>query len=248
MWLHSRLRLFIILNGLLMSKSVRVMFPLKEPHYVALNKTLILEAQFFTDPGETISFKTWACKNSQGEVRLVTNGKATNSRTSVENQEKRLIIRPVTERDYGTYTFTVTNQGGLQTSDSVRVIESEKSPNASLALNCSVQREGALWDKPQYSWQVDGGEVKETAKLSEDGSTLYLSEKLNQNYTCVVESGQGTSRVQIKGPDQETQKQPSDNSSSKVTLITFVVLEAIVIVILLIYLIWLKNKKKEGVV
>lgn len=115
--------IFSYVLGLLRIKSITVNFPLKDPHFIALNRTLILEAQVNKASSELVTFLTWDCQNSQGDVRLITNGKTINSRTSVENQGTRLIVKDVTELDLGTYTFTVTDKNGLQNSASVKVLK-----------------------------------------------------------------------------------------------------------------------------
>ncbi|KAL7836058.1 hypothetical protein SRHO_G00284050 [Serrasalmus rhombeus] len=185
--------------------SLSVRFLHKKPIYVALGRTLVVEAQFELQPGETVRLVFWDRK-SDSEVRLVTDGRPTDKRISVDKDGARLKLTGVTESDYGSYIITVTDQNGDQTPASVEVRKVQTPPVASFSLECTVVTEGEQWDKPVFSWWVDGQEItNNTGDLSADGSKLHLSadgSKLHlsgfqaNNYTCVINSSQGTSVVQ----------------------------------------------------
>lgn len=65
-------------------------------------------------------------------------------------------------------------------------------------MQCNVQIVGAQWDHTAFSWQVDGVNVtNQTGEISADGSTLFLTD-LGQSYTCITDSSQGTSRVDVQ--------------------------------------------------
>lgn len=71
-------------------------------------------------------------------------------------------------------------------------------PKASLSMQCSVLGMEAQWDRTVFSWEVDGVNVtNRTGAISEDGSTLLLT-NLSQRYTCITDSSQGTSRVDVR--------------------------------------------------
>lgn len=84
------------------------------PLYIAPGRTLVLEAQFQLNSGETILLQTWERKNTQGEVR-VAEGMRTNSKnTFVEKNGTLLRIKEVQDGDYGSYKITVTDTSGQQ--------------------------------------------------------------------------------------------------------------------------------------
>lgn len=65
-------------------------------------------------------------------------------------------------------------------------------------MQCSILSVGAQWDRPVFSWQVDEVNItNQTGAVSEDGSTLLLT-NLSQRYTCITDSSQGTSRVDVR--------------------------------------------------
>ncbi|XP_017541158.1 uncharacterized protein LOC108413247 [Pygocentrus nattereri] len=166
---------------------------LHKPIYVALGRTLVVEAQFKLQPGETVRLVFWDRKRDS-EVRLVTDGKPTDKRISVDKDGARLKLTGVTESDYGSYIITVTDQNGDQTFASVEV---RKVQTPFFSLECTLVTEGEQWDKPVFSWWVDGQEItNNTGDLSADGSKLHLSGIQANNYTCVINSSQGTSVVQ----------------------------------------------------
>lgn len=98
------------------SLSISVQFANSEPLYIALGRTLVLEAQFQLGSGERIILRTWERKAGNDEVRVADNDKTNDRRTSVEKNGALLRIVEVTESDYGIYKITVTDAGGKQTS------------------------------------------------------------------------------------------------------------------------------------
>ncbi|TSK20167.1 hypothetical protein Baya_1715 [Bagarius yarrelli] len=177
------------------SESITVKFLNREPLYVEPGRTLVLEAEFQLQPNEQIMFSTWERENSDGEVRLARNNKANNDRTFVEKDGALLRIKGVIKSDYGLYKVIVTATDGIQVTDYRSVIEITNPSTPSLAMKCSVPTQGAQWDSPRFSWQVDGVSVtNETAEL--DGSLLRLI-NLGRNYTCVTDSSQGTGKVEV---------------------------------------------------
>lgn len=221
--------------GLHMSVSISVTFPNKEPLNIALGRTLVLEAQYQLQQGDKIILRTWERKNSDGEVRVADGDEAHNNRTFVEKNGALLRINGVTDSDYGLYKFTVTVASGDQVSDSRNVLKITNPPKASLSMKCSTPSVGAQWDSPVFSWQVDGVSItNQTGEISADGSTLLLR-NLGQNYTCVTDSSQGMSKVQVssKAPDQQPDPEPdaSLNGCYSVVWVVFAVLEFIIIII-----------------
>ncbi|KAI5611969.1 vascular endothelial growth factor receptor 1 [Silurus asotus] len=181
-----------------LSVSVIVKFPNKKPLYVALNKTLVLEADFQLQESEKVLLQTWERKNGDGEIRVAESGRGNNKRISVEKNGALLKITGVTESDYGVYRFTVTVNNGYQVSDSRKVLKIINPPNASLYMQCSIPSVDAQWDKPAFLWQVNGITIaNRNEEISADGSTLHLT-NLDQNYTCITESSQGTSKVEVR--------------------------------------------------
>lgn len=109
-----------------MSVSITVKFPNKEPLYIALDRTLVLEAEFQLQQGERIILRTWERKNSGGEVRVAKSDTTNNNRTFVEKNGALLRINGVIDSDYGTYKVTVTAANGDQMSDSRQVLKMSK--------------------------------------------------------------------------------------------------------------------------
>lgn len=108
------------------SLSISVTFPNKQPLYIALGRTLVLEAEFQLQQGESIILRTWELKNSQGEVRVAEGDRTTNKRTAVLKNGALLRINEVQDSDYGTYKVTVTAANGFQVSDSRQVLQISK--------------------------------------------------------------------------------------------------------------------------
>ncbi|KAI4890763.1 hypothetical protein NFI96_014116, partial [Prochilodus magdalenae] len=175
-----------------------VRFLNKGPINVGLNNVLVLDAKFELRPGEYIRLVTWDRKVDSTENRLVTNDEPTDkARISVENGRARLRLINVRGSDQGLYVITVTDGNGDQTSASLFVQVVQRPPKAKLSLDCSMVMEGAQWDIPVFSWWVDGVQVdNRTANHSADGSKLHLSGSLANNYTCIITSSLGTTRVQ----------------------------------------------------
>ncbi|KAF5909866.1 uncharacterized protein DAT39_000471, partial [Clarias magur] len=226
----------IVLEYLHLSLSVTVTFPNKEPLFIALDKTLVLEAQFHLQPVERILLRTWELKNAEGEIRVAEDLKGNNNRTSVEKNGALLRIKQFRDSDYGIYKITVTTHNGDQVSDSREVIKITNPPSPSLVMQCSIQRVGTQWDSPVFSWQVDGASVtNESGLLSTDGSAL-LVKSLSGNYTCITESSQGRSEVSVyvQEPALRPTPKPDTNGSdcSHTGLIVVVVLQTIIICVL----------------
>ncbi|XP_053084020.1 uncharacterized protein LOC113532664 isoform X3 [Pangasianodon hypophthalmus] len=214
------------LKDLHMATSITVKFPNKEPLYIALGRTLVLEAQFQLQEGERVILQTWERKNSDGEVRVAEGGRSKQNRTFVEKNGALLRINGVKDSDYGIYKVTFTAASGDQVSDSRQVLKITNPPKAYLSMQCSIPRKGAQWDSPVFSWQVDGVDMtNQTGEISVDGSTLLLK-NLSRSYTCTTDSSQGTSKVAVhlKEPD------PSPNSCSCTGWIVAVVLLIIIVI------------------
>ncbi|XP_046733474.1 uncharacterized protein LOC124403770 isoform X2 [Silurus meridionalis] len=217
---------FVALKELHLSVSVIVKFPNKKPLYVALNKTLVLEADFQLQQSEKVLLQTWERKNRDGEIRVAESGRGNNERISVEKNGALLKITGVTESDYGVYKFTVTVNNGDQVSDSREVLKIINPPNASLYMQCSIPSVDAQWDKPAFLWQVNGITIaNRNEEISADGSMLHLM-KLDQNYTCITDSSQGTSKVEVRINEQQC---PTCHVS---TVVVFAVFEFIIICLL----------------
>ncbi|XP_072548563.1 uncharacterized protein [Salminus brasiliensis] len=210
---------------------ISVSFPYKQPVYVAPDRILILQAQLTLGPGESVRLLTWDLRRGGGEKRL-----ATVNYPDVKNIQYK--INNVTTDQTGTYVLTITDGSGEQKPALVDVRISQKPPQASLSMQCIVVPERPLWDSPVFSWWVNGNEVtNQTANLSADGSTLYLTSSLGSNYTCAFDSSQGSSSVQsVRDPKPDT-----SSCSNAGTIIA--VIEAIVIVGLLLKLCWPRIKK-----
>ncbi|XP_035382497.1 uncharacterized protein si:dkeyp-97a10.2 isoform X2 [Electrophorus electricus] len=240
LWQHYLVIVWIIAERPLILSCVSVRFPSREPVYVALGRTLVLKAQFEVQPAEKIRLVTWDHKRGSQEVRLVTNNSPHNNRVTVEMDRQQLRLTGVQNSDYGHYTVMVTDDKGNQISASVEVLNVHSPPVASLSLQCTLQTKGAQWDVPSYTWWMDGVEVTNlTANLSADHSTFYLQESLAQNYTCIVNSNQGTSRV-------ECLKVAPDPDHKNWGLIAAVIIETVVIVCFIGYhcMEYLRRRKK----
>uniref|UniRef100_A0A3B1IZF6 Ig-like domain-containing protein n=1 Tax=Astyanax mexicanus TaxID=7994 RepID=A0A3B1IZF6_ASTMX len=191
---HSRLPrlLWLLLYGsemLWTCLGMSVNLPYKSPIYVSYGRKLALQAQVTKSPAEILLLVTWDVRNGEGEFRLDTN-------KSPDPDNVHLQIAKV-ER-YGSYIVTVTDSHGDQTYASVEVRKSTNPPKASVSMLCSIIPEGPMWDSPVFSWWVNGIKVtNQTAHLSSDGSRIHLVNTLANNYTCVVDSSQGSSTVQI---------------------------------------------------
>ncbi|XP_076868571.1 uncharacterized protein LOC143519236 [Brachyhypopomus gauderio] len=234
-WHRFLFLLWITAERPLILPGLSVKFPCRESVNVALGRTLVLKAQFDIDPTEEIRLVTWDRKSGSQEVRLATNAATRDPRVSVKMNHQQLQITGVQDSDYGTYTVTVTNDKGTQRSDSVNV-ENVQTPKASLSLTCTVQRQETCWDIPTFTWLLDGIKATNgTVDMSEDGSTIYLQRTLAHNYTCIVDSNQGTSVVegiQVPEPGPTPEPCPGPNHAG---LIAAVVIEALVIVIFIGY-------------
>lgn len=191
---HSRLPrlLWLLLYGseiLWTCWGISVSFPYKSPIYVFPDRMLVLQAQVTKSPAEILRLVTWDLKNGEGEFRIVTD-------KSPNPDNVRYQIDKVNR--YGVYIVTVTDSFGDQTYASVEVRKSTKPPKASVSMQCGIAPEGTMWDSPVFSWWVNGVKVtNQTAHLSSEGSTFHLLDTLDNNYTCVIDSSQGTSRVEI---------------------------------------------------
>lgn len=106
-----------------LSLSISVTFPNKQPLFIALGRTLVLEAQFQLQPDERILLRTWELKNDAGEVRVAEDLTGNNNRTTVEKNGALLRIREFKDGDFGIYKITVTTLTGDQVSDSREVIK-----------------------------------------------------------------------------------------------------------------------------
>ncbi|KAL6462131.1 hypothetical protein MHYP_G00285530 [Metynnis hypsauchen] len=226
-------------------RSLSVKFPYEKPIYVALGRTLVVEAQFELQPGENVRLVMWDRKRDS-EVRLVTDGRTTDKRISVEKNGALLKLTGVKESDYGFYVITVTDDNGDQIVTNVEVRKAQTPPVASFSLDCAVVTEGEQWDKPVFSWWVDGQEINNnTGNLSADGSKLRLQNIQANNYTCVIDSSQGTSVVQhIRAPDPTPTPTPEPSSSSPCTG-RVVVLSAIA-AILIGFCIWAARHERPN--
>ncbi|KAM9436153.1 uncharacterized protein Hap1MRO34_000681 isoform 1-T2 [Clarias gariepinus] len=226
----------IVLKDLHLSLSISVTFPNKEPLFIALGRTLVLEAQFQLQPSENILLRTWELKNDAGEVRVAEDLTGNNNRTTVEKNGALLRIREFKDVDFGIYKITVTTYNGDQVSDSREVIKISSPPRVYLSMQCNIQSVGTQWDSPVYSWQVDGVGVSNATMVSTDGSAL-LVKNLSGSYTCITESSQGRSEatVAVQGSDK----------SSHTGLIVVIVLEAIIIFVLTGLCCYMRRKSKS---
>lgn len=230
LWLTAWL---VTIVGLHLSMSISVTFPNKEPLNVALGKTLVLEAQVQLQPGESILLRTWELKNSEREVRVADTDGAIDNRTFVEKNGALLRINGVTDSDYGLYKLTITIRSGVQVSDSRNVQKIKNPPKAILSMKCSTLSEGAQWDSPVYSWQVDGVNLtNQTGEISTDGSTLLL-ENLSQSYTCITDSSQGLSKAKVSSKAPEPGPDPIPNGCYGVVWVVLTVIEFIIIAVLI---------------
>ncbi|XP_049323673.1 uncharacterized protein LOC111197455 isoform X2 [Astyanax mexicanus] len=230
---HSRLPrlLWLLLYGsemLWTCWGISVNLPYKSPIYVSYGRKLALQAQVTKSPAETLLLVTWDVRNGEGEFRLDTN-------KSPDPDNVHLQVAKV-ER-YGSYIVTVTDRLGDQTSASVEVRKSTNPPKASVSMQCSIIPEGPMWDSPVFSWWVNGNKVtNQTSHLSSDGSRIHLVNTLDNNYTCVVDSSQGSSTVQIN-----TVTEPC---SSRSGLIAVAVIEGILLAIVLVIVLFRTRMKK----
>ncbi|XP_049323676.1 uncharacterized protein LOC111197455 isoform X3 [Astyanax mexicanus] len=228
---HSRLPrlLWLLLYGsemLWTCWGISVNLPYKSPIYVSYGRKLALQAQVTKSPAETLLLVTWDVRNGEGEFRLDTN-------KSPDPDNVHLQVAKV-ER-YGSYIVTVTDRLGDQTSASVEVRKSTNPPKASVSMQCSIIPEGPMWDSPVFSWWVNGNKVtNQTSHLSSDGSRIHLVNTLDNNYTCVVDSSQGSSTVQIN----------TEPCSSRSGLIAVAVIEGILLAIVLVIVLFRTRMKK----
>ncbi|KAL2084050.1 hypothetical protein ACEWY4_019568 [Coilia grayii] len=178
------------------------------PLYVALGRTLVLEATIDKTPGVDILLMTWERKNRIGSMRLAEYpGDVIHRRVSLGKGGVEIRLRDVEESDYGNYTFAVTDAKGTQKQDVAVVLRADKPPEASVVLLCDASRDRAQWDSSVVTWLVDGVEVtNQTAHTSEGGSRLHLQELKGRNYTCISNSSLGTSVAHfiIPGCPKET--------------------------------------------
>ncbi|XP_067305602.1 leucine-rich repeats and immunoglobulin-like domains protein 1 isoform X2 [Pseudorasbora parva] len=187
--------------------AISVHFKTGRPLYVALGRTLVLEATFKKNPDDVIDMVTWDRRSGKDNIRL---SGAHGSRISLENDDALLRITDVAEGDFGIYKVTVTDSNGYQQHDSLEVRKIEKPPKASIArvLECVVDKHDMTqWDSPQFSWLVDGVPVNNQTALLGGGSRLDISEVKGVNYTCVTESSLGTHTTHYEAP-KESESRP----------------------------------------
>ncbi|XP_027009629.1 uncharacterized protein LOC113647200 isoform X2 [Tachysurus fulvidraco] len=229
------------LGILRMCVGIAIEFPNKDPLYVALGRTLVLEAQFQLKQNERISLRTWEHKNSEGEVRVADGDKTYNNRTSVEKNGALLRIKGVVKNDIGLYKVTVTTSNGDQVSAARQVLEITNPPKASLSMQCSVSTEGAQWDSPSFLWIVDGVSITNKNETSEDGSVL-RSKTLGQNYTCITDSSHGTSQAELYREPSAQTALDSCQRGSCTALIICLVIETIILVLMIGYWVYMSKK------
>lgn len=97
-------------------------FPSREPLYIELGRTLVLEAELRLQPNEKIILRTWERINKQGEVRVAEGDNTNNHRIFVERNGASLRIEDFQDGDYGSYKITVTASDGSQTSAERQVL------------------------------------------------------------------------------------------------------------------------------
>lgn len=87
-----------------------------EQLHVALDKTLLLEADFQKNEDDKIDMVTWERERGSENMRI-----SQNDRISLEKDDSLLRIKRVRAEDFGTYKVTVTDSNGQQEHDSIQV-------------------------------------------------------------------------------------------------------------------------------
>ncbi|XP_052000713.1 uncharacterized protein LOC127656429 [Xyrauchen texanus] len=172
---------------------ISVHFKTGRPLYVALGKTLVLEAIFQKNPEDNIDMVTWDRQREKENVRI--SGTIHDKRISLEKDNALLRIINISRGDFGTYKVTVTDSNGDQQHNSIEVRMMEQPLKASIAnlLECFVDtNDVAQWDTPQFEWLVDGVGVTSQTALLENGRRLNISLVKGENYTCITHSSLGT--------------------------------------------------------
>ncbi|XP_051577393.1 uncharacterized protein LOC127454318 [Myxocyprinus asiaticus] len=188
---------------------ISVNFKTGRPLYVALGKTLVLEAVFQKNPEDKIDMVTWDHEREKENIRI--SGTVHDKRISLEKDNALLRITNISRGDFGTYKVTVTDSNGDQQHDSIEVRMMEQPLKVSIVnlLECFVDtNDVAQWDTPQFLWFVDGVEVTTQTALLANGRRLNISQVKGDNYTCITHSSLGTVTTHY-----ETSKETQTSSS-----------------------------------